>query len=92
MVTDNDIREWDINVARLIRLGEYRKTKELLGSIEHQLAGLVIDDNFVPRNARQGAIQYHTKVKKPALEKQRERLSKKLVEMEELIKKDIATI
>lgn len=91
-ITDDDLREWDKNIVRFIRLGDYQKLKQLLQSIDIQLEPLKVDDMSVPKNARQGSIQYHNKVKKVALERQRERLVKKMVELEETIKKDMGEI
>lgn len=91
-ITDDDLREWDKNIARFIRLGDYQKMKELLRSIDTQMETLKVEDTSVPKNARQGSIQYHNKVKKVALERQRVRVVKKMSELEEAIKKDMAEI
>jgi len=88
-ITDDDLIEWDKNIARFIRLSDYQKMKKLLQSIDTQLEPLKVDDTFVPKNARQGSIQYHNKVKKVALARQRERVIKKMSELEALIKQDI---
>jgi hypothetical protein len=89
MITDEDLIERDEAIAKLIRVDTYQKLKKLLSSIDNQLQELNENNEVTPKNARQGAIQYHNKVKKPALENQRKRLVNKMKILEEIIKKDI---
>jgi hypothetical protein len=89
-LTDAELIEYDAILAKMIRIGDYHKTKMHLLSINEQLDALeLIPDDSKPRNAREDSIQFHNKVKKVALEKQRERAIKKMSLLEEDIKKDM---
>jgi hypothetical protein len=92
MLTDAELIEYDETIAKMVRVGEYHKIRLHLHCINKQLDSLEltpIDDK--PRNAREDSIQFHNKIKKIALEKQRERIVKKMGLLEETIKKDMAS-
>jgi len=89
MVEDENLRAWDSSISKIIRLSDYQKLKGLLLSIDNQLESLSDVPEVTVKNVRGDMMKYHNKVKKVALEKQRERLVTKMKLLEDTIQKDI---
>lgn len=91
MPTPEQIGEWRDTIRKIIKVEEYNKIKKIYLSILSQIEQLEEDtEHFVPpRNPREDASQVHDKIKLRMLGKQKDRLEKKMSELEQSIRKDI---
>lgn len=91
MPTEEQIKEWQDTIRKIVKVEEYNKTRRLYWSIISQIERLTEDIGKFqsPRNPRQDAIQMHDRATLYMLEKQKDRLEKKMSELEQSIKKDI---
>jgi predicted nuclease with TOPRIM domain len=93
MPTTAELILWHDSIKKISRINDYQKTKKLLDSIKEQLKELGQENvapKFKPTNPRQEAEILHNKIKRTALEKQRNRLEKQISLLEQQIKRDMA--
>lgn len=86
-----DVLDYQETLKKVIKVEEYNKTRRLYWSIISQIEKLTeeIKEFKTPRGPREDLSQQHDRTHLRALEKQKERLEKKLAELEESIKLDI---
>jgi len=86
-----ELKNWETIFSKILKIDNYNKLKSLYSSVCSQIKELdgIVHDFAKPRNLREDSEQVHDKVKFGALTKQKERLERKLTELEESIKLDI---
>ena len=91
MPTPEQLNEWHKAFSRIERVDDYRRLKELFGSICTQIEGLeeAIPSFKPPRNPREDVQQLSDKNRLRMLQNQKRRLEKQLSLMEEQIKVEI---
>jgi len=91
MLLPEEIKEWQSNIPKIIRVGDYHRIKTHIGSIDQQITTLEDECKNLPppRNPREDGRQLHMKNKLRMLKKQKERLDSKLQTLAKQIETDI---